>query len=238
MHDCHGASCARTGWDAPPATTAMVMAKAARTLGDYAEGGWSVSGTQSRFSSASELMRNVLLLLEGGVSGAGASEAEGAMEWMPDLGRLLREAPPADGELREFRDRLTDLLGREPNLTGLRRYLHQCSLYAQRGRLDGFESACWMRTGLEVLKEECVAWERPSSAGIREELEELEEIDEMIERVSDEAPPIPEEDIPGWVPESHWWWRAPEQQGMSQEERERRLYYEAYDVLDEWAEKH
>ncbi|UOE19120.1 hypothetical protein NI17_020555 [Thermobifida halotolerans] len=159
------------------------------------------------------------------------------MEWMSDLGRLLRESPPQDGELREFKDRLTDLLGREPNLTGLRMYLHQCSLYAQRGRLDGFESACWMRTGLEVLKEECVAWERPSSAGIREELEELGEIDETIETVSDEAPPVAEEDIPGWVPETHWWWRAPKRQEMSREERERRLYHEAYDVLDEWAEK-
>ena len=238
MHDCHGALVCTDGLGRSTGDPATVMARAARTLGDYAEGGWSVSGTQSGFSSASELMRNVLLLLEGGVSGAGASGAEGAMEWMADLGRLFREAPPANGELREFRNRLTDLLGREPNLTGLRRYLHQCSLYAQRGRLDGFESACWMRTGLEVLKEECVAWERPSSAGIREELAELEEIDEMIERVSDEAPPVAEEDIPGWIPESHWWWRAPEQQGMSREERERRLYYEAYDVLDEWAEKH
>jgi hypothetical protein len=135
----------------------------------------------------------------------------------------LREAMaqgdiPDPAELRRFRERVGELLksGRNPGQLG--GYRGRVLVNAQKGRFDGYEPASRGRSALEILRED-FADEYPFDDLARAD---LEEIDEELTDAAEEAPPIL--DVPSWVPESHWWWRAPKQMDMSVEERRHRLY--------------
>ncbi|GAB3213866.1 hypothetical protein ACQEU5_07345 [Marinactinospora thermotolerans] len=142
---------------------------------------------------------------------------------------LKEEGNKAPGS---FRADFTRLLNSGRNPVGISLYGLNCLIHAQRGRTDGFPSACVERSALQIIADEFMDWEQELDERIREELEDFEEIDETIREVSDEAPPFRENEIPGWIPSSHWWWRAPHQQDMSETEREDRLYYDQYDGLE------
>ncbi|MEY9214914.1 hypothetical protein NI17_017460 [Thermobifida halotolerans] len=187
-----------------------------------------------------EIQRSILIYLEKKSSSGRVSvfEMRGLMGQVVELSHLLQRDGHAPAELQDFRVRFTELMSRERNLAEMDVYLFDCLCYAQRGDLNGFEPACWMRSSAQILHDVCVDWNHPGSAAIRELFEEhIEEIDETIRLVSWDAPPVPEEKIPDWVPESHWWWRAPMRKDMSPEERDRRINYELYDAIDDLESK-
>ncbi|TDQ53754.1 hypothetical protein [Actinorugispora endophytica] len=176
-------------------------------------------------------MRDVIRLLDAGASDAGgdSSFAQSALERLAHLYQASLDTPIKTEEMRAFKDQVVTLLKKGKNPSGLSLYSFECMVYAERGRLDGFQEACRRRSVLQILDDAFAPWDQVAPEPDREE---LEEIDETLREVSDEAPPVPEEDIPSWLPDSHWWWRAPRKQDMSQEERESRLNYDQYDGLE------
>ncbi|MET9780320.1 hypothetical protein [Nocardiopsis alba] len=158
------------------------------------------------------------------------------------IGRILDALVPLSREIKRnsikdehteaFKRELSKLISTDPNRVGLYLYLARCSNYAELGRLGGFKVACEMRSTLEVFTEEFMIWSESQREDFHDlYIEEIEDIDEILKDVSDEAPPIREKEIPAWVPESHWWWRSPVQQDMSEEEIRQRLEYVHWDGL-------
>ncbi|WP_143831748.1 hypothetical protein [Nocardiopsis sp. CNR-923] len=153
-----------------------------------------------------------------------------ALQELVPLHLDLAHVPVAADELGQFKSDFSALLASGQNFTGLRAYVDLCASFAERGRLDGFESSCWMRSVIQVLDDEFMDWSEADSPRFKSLfVEDIEYIDETLEEVSDEAPPVRKDDIPDWVPESHWWWRAPKQQDMSEAERKARLEYDHLD---------
>ncbi|MEU0490504.1 hypothetical protein ABZ249_14850 [Nocardiopsis sp. NPDC006139] len=146
----------------------------------------------------------------------------------------LAQKPIPAKEIQEFKSKLSHLLTGENNSGGIYSYTTTCGIYAERGRLDGFEEACEMRSILQILNDDFIDWNCIENPGIRDAfIEDLEDIDETLRDVSDEAPPVREEDIPNWVSADHWWWRSPQQQNMSQAEIDRRLHYDWNDGVED-----
>jgi hypothetical protein len=193
------------------------------TEGRPLEGGGVKTGvkvTSDAEPSAKEKMQNIVSLLERAVSGPpnGVALVRGAVEGLLTLrGPLARGDSPDADELSRFRKRVAELLDSGHNPGQLAAYRGRVLVNAQKGRFDGYEPAARGRSALQILREE-----------IGEELfddlarADLEEIDEELADAAEEAPPI--RDVPSWIPESHWWWRAPKRTDMSEEERRHRLY--------------
>src|SRR5699024_596976 len=153
---------------------------------------------------------------------------ESAIHYIDTLYLDLKDTPVEPEELARFKESFSALITEKQNFKSLRDFIELCSSFAERGRLDGFNSACYKRTTIQLIDDEFMNWEKyPSQKELF--MEDIEYIDETIEDVSDDAPPVLEKDIPDWVPESHWWWRAPKRQDMSEAERRDRLEYDHWD---------
>lgn len=147
-----------------------------------------------------------------------------------DLYVELSESPVSPEELAWFKEKFSTLITESQNFKVLRSFIILSSSYAERGRLDGFKDACWTRSMIQIIDDEFLDWSKAGSPTQRSLfIEDVEDIDETIEDVSDEAPPVLEHEMPDWVPESHWWWRAPKNQDMSESERRSRLEYDHWD---------
>ena len=150
---------------------------------------------------------------------------ESAIHYITTLYSDLKDTPVEPEELARFKESFSALITERQNFISLLLFLDLCANYAERGRFDGFNNACWMRTIAQLIDDEFMNWEKyPSQKELF--MEDIEYIDEAIEDVSDDAPPVLEDEIPDWAPESHWWWRAPKRQDMSEAERRDRLEYE------------
>ncbi|WP_067605994.1 hypothetical protein [Nocardiopsis listeri] len=101
---------------------------------------------------------------------------------------------------------LSELLvsGSNPDRMGL--YVVRTQTAADNGRHEGYRAACWRRSMLQILGDEFVPWERCMRPG---DLESIPRIDDALEAVAAEAAPTSVEEIPTWVPETHWWWWEP-----------------------------
>ncbi|GAB3213869.1 hypothetical protein GCM10027294_49260 [Marinactinospora endophytica] len=149
-----------------------------------------------------------------------------AMEGAVELYRLSLETPIDPAEMAAFKARFSELMQTEENRIGLALFLSSCEQEADRGRLDGYADACWSRSVLQIINDEFTPLEPLLYEPDREA---IQDIDETLHDVADDAPPVREHEIPSWIPASHWWWRAPRQQDMSEEERRQRLEYDWYD---------
>ncbi|RCV49120.1 hypothetical protein [Marinitenerispora sediminis] len=180
---------------------------------------------------ADELMRATIKILTDGAeleSGSAATHVERALDKLMDLQQVVQETPQSPEDFAYFKKQVVQLLKTDQNGHGLTMYVFHCFNYAGRGRLDGFEEACHRRSAVQLLNDEYAPW---SELFIPDDLEVIEEIDELLEEASDDAPPVPEPGIPGWVPDTHWWWRAPKRQDMTEEERAERIDYDSNDGL-------
>ncbi|MEU2974502.1 hypothetical protein [Nocardiopsis alba] len=158
------------------------------------------------------------------------AKLERVLDTLIPLSREIKKRDIEDKITEDFRRRFSRLVSEDSNRIGLYLYLARCSNYAELGRLNGFRIACEMRSALEVFTDEFMVWsesQREDFHGLY--IEEIEDIDETLKDVSDEAIPIREKDIPAWVPKSHWWWRSPVQQDMSDEEIRKHLEYVHWD---------
>lgn len=157
----------------------------------------------------------------------GEGRAALTIDSMPPLQLELRDKPSNPEEVSQFKSLISETLTNGDNFKHLRNYIDQCHSFAERGRLDGFEGACYMRSCLKILDEEFLDWSilnAPKNKDLFDE--DIAYIDEILEEVSDDAPPVLGKDIPEWVDESHWWWWAPKRQDMSEQERYERIHYE------------
>ncbi|MFC7329197.1 hypothetical protein [Marinactinospora rubrisoli] len=180
---------------------------------------------------ADELMRATIRILTEGAeleSGSAAGHVRRALNKLMDLQQVVQEARSLPEGFAEFKEQVVRLLNSGRNPAGLSIYTFDCFNYAMRGRLDGFSRACHRRSALQLLNDEYTPW---SELLIPDDLDEIMEIDETLEEVSDDAPPVPEAAIPSWVPDTHWWWRAPKRQDMTAEERAERIDYDSNDGL-------
>ncbi|MFE9246599.1 hypothetical protein [Nocardiopsis sp. NPDC006938] len=100
-----------------------------------------------------------------------------------------------------------------------------------RRRGDGFVSACYLRSKIQILNEYFVPFAdlvHPADAGARER------IDSLYVKDADDIVPIPPGEIPWWVPESHWWWRAPTRHDWTEAEINEKIHdYSLSDLYDE-----
>ncbi|MCW2858412.1 MAG: hypothetical protein JWP48_120 [Actinoallomurus sp.] len=170
---------------------------------------------------ADALMRGILSALERAVPGPpnGKALVRDALDAIPGLQEAAAgEDGPDANALERFRERVVELLKSGRNPVHLVSYRNQVLERAERGRTDGYESASLGRSALQILKDEFPADQLFDDLA----RDDLEEIDETLADAAEDAPPI--QDIPSWVPESHWWWRAPKRTDMSDRERRFRLY--------------
>lgn len=116
--------------------------------------------------------------------------------------RAERESP-AGQNLNAALARLL-VSGNNPDRLGL--YVVRSQTAAENGRHEGYRAACWRRSMLQILGEDFVPWEVFLRPG---DLEALPRIDEALVAVAAEASPVSGEEVPAWVPESHWWWWEP-----------------------------
>jgi hypothetical protein len=171
--------------------------------------------------SAEAIIRGVVSALERAEAGPpnGKALLRDAMEGLLALrAAMARGDVPDAEELGRFRRRVAELLRSGRNPGQFAGYRGQVLVNAQRGRFDGYEPAARGRSALQILRDEFTDPD-PLDDLARAD---LDEIDEELSDAADEAPPIRE--VPSWVPESHWWWRAPKRMDMSEEERLHRLY--------------
>lgn len=104
---------------------------------------------------------------------------------------------------------LAELLvsGSNPDRMGL--YVVRTQTAADHGRHEGYRPACWRRSMLQILGDEFVPWERFMRQG---DLDSIPRIDDALEGIAVEAGPTSVEEIPVWVPRTHWWWWEPARQ--------------------------
>ncbi|MFD6095347.1 hypothetical protein ACFVWN_13070 [Nocardiopsis flavescens] len=107
---------------------------------------------------------------------------------------------------RDFTATLAELLvgGNNPDRLGL--YVVRSQTAAENGRHEGYRPACWRRSMLQILAEEFVPWRDFLR---QEDLEAVVRIDDALEAVAETAVSAAGEEVPSWVPESHWWWWEP-----------------------------
>ncbi|MBR8742080.1 hypothetical protein [Nocardiopsis sp. MG754419] len=125
------------------------------------------------------------------------------------LFEVYRATSPAERRSpagRNLSATLAELLvsGSNPDRVGL--YVVRTQTAADNGRHEGYRPACWRRSMLQILGDEFVRWELFMRPG---DLEALPRIDDALEAVADDAAPTTVEEIPSWVPETHWWWWEP-----------------------------
>ncbi|WP_431872896.1 hypothetical protein [Nocardiopsis eucommiae] len=119
-----------------------------------------------------------------------------------------------------FVRKVADLVRSERNRQGFMSYVGKCEMFASRSMQDGFQRSCYYRSHIQILIDDFVPFAdlvHPADVGA------LADIDEIYVDDANQIPPIPPEDIPSWVPESHWWWRAPTRLDMSQQEIDEKL---------------
>lgn len=107
---------------------------------------------------------------------------------------------------REFTTGLAELLagGNNPDRLGL--YVVRSQTAAENGRHEGYRPACWRRSMLQILGDEFVPW----TAVLRpRDIDAIARIDDALAEVAAEAGIATEEEVPAWVPRSHWWWWEP-----------------------------
>ncbi len=125
---------------------------------------------------------------------------------------LYRTATPA--QLRspaglEFNATLAELLVSGNNPARLSLYVVRSQTAAENGQHEAYRPACWRRSMLELLGEEFVPW-RDFLSPV--DLEAVARVDEALVEVAGNARPVSDEEVPAWVPESHWWWWEPARQ--------------------------
>ncbi|WP_435112711.1 hypothetical protein [Nocardiopsis synnemataformans] len=125
---------------------------------------------------------------------------------------LYRATTPAQRRSpggQEFSATLAELLVGGSNPDRLSLYVVRTQTAAENGQHEAYRPACWRRSMLELLGEEFVPWEAFLRPG---DLEALPRIDEALTAVAARARPVNDEEVPDWVPESHWWWWEPARQ--------------------------
>ena len=120
-----------------------------------------------------------------------------------------------------FQHQAAKLLRRFGNRWGFQIYLSECEMYGEQSTGDGFPNFCSMRSRIQLIIDEFVPF---SDLVHPDDEDQLEELDEMCLQQANEIPPISPENVPSWVPESHWWWWAPTNHNMSQREIHEKLY--------------
>ena len=123
-----------------------------------------------------------------------------------DLYRATTTAQRASPGGRDFNETLAELLVSGNNPDRLSLYVVRSQTAAENGQHEGYRPACWRRSMLQILGDEFVSW----SSFLRPvDLDAVPRIDDALERVAGSARPVTEEEVPDWVPESHWWWWEP-----------------------------
>lgn len=132
-----------------------------------------------------------------------------------DLYRATNPAQRQSPAGREFAADLAELLtkGNNPDRLGL--YVVRSETAAGNGRHEGFRPACWRRSMLQILGDEFVPW----SAVLRpRDIDAIARIDDALAEVAAEAGSATQEEVPSWVPRTHWWWWEPVRLRAAEEE--------------------
>lgn len=126
-----------------------------------------------------------------------------------DLYRATSLAQRRSPAGREFRATLAELLvsGSNPYRLGL--YVVRGRTAALDAERETYRSACWRRSVLELLGTEFVPWEEFLGP---EDVAALARVEEALVEAAARVPADGGEEVPSWVPESHWWWWEPVRQ--------------------------
>ena len=120
-----------------------------------------------------------------------------------------------------FQEQVATLIRRPGNRWGFQIYFSECQRYGMRSMTDGFNDSCLMRSKIQVIIDNFVPF---SDLVHPDDVEDLEMLDDFYTENADEIVPISAEEIPSWIPESHWWWQVPTRHDMSQREIHEKLY--------------
>ncbi|OLT28287.1 hypothetical protein BJF83_16020 [Nocardiopsis sp. CNR-923] len=110
---------------------------------------------------------------------------------------------------RNFNATLAELLVSGNNPARLSLYVVRTQTAAENGRHEGYRPACWRRSMLQILGDAFVPWDRFLRPV---DLEAVPRIDDALAAVAADASSPSGEEVPAWVPESHWWWWEPARQ--------------------------
>ncbi|MBB6120627.1 hypothetical protein [Nocardiopsis algeriensis] len=169
------------------------------------------------------LLERVKTILKEGEENKWEGSTRQAMNLLIWVSELLTKENNESPRFADQKGELRELFNLPNTKNHLDRYMLTCGIYVGRGRMEGYERACVYRSTLQILNDHFVPWKEISLPHL---VEDMESIDDDIREVAEDAPPIREHEIPDWVPDSHWWWRAPKKQDMSEAERWYRRHYE------------
>jgi len=126
-----------------------------------------------------------------------------------DLYQATTEAERGSPAGQGFNAALSELLVSGNNPIRLSLYVVRSQTAAENGRHEGYRPACWRRSMIQILGDAFV----PLESFLRPiDLDALPRIDDALEAVAADASPATVEEVPAWVPETHWWWWEPARQ--------------------------
>ncbi|WP_049569758.1 hypothetical protein [Nocardiopsis sp. SBT366] len=120
-----------------------------------------------------------------------------------------------------FQKRFSELMRTPGNRHGFLVHEGECEIYGLRCRGDGFSTFCFLRSEIQIIIDEFVPY---ADLVHPEDVDSLDILDDVIRESVDDIVPLDPGEAPSWVPESHWWWRAPTRHDWTQREIDEKLY--------------
>jgi hypothetical protein len=176
--------------------------------------------------SAKATLERVEKLFSEGVKANSAEPTEAGLVAAVTAHRRGRTEELSTEELQGFRLSFEEKLSSGKNPYHIHEYIDDYEHYSTLSRTTGFLRCCQIRTNLQIFNDIFVPLERLVE---EDDLDTLFEVDEFLKRNALDIPPIPERDIPDWLPEGHWWWHIPKRELWTQEMIDAQLQYDWYD---------
>ncbi|MDT0302750.1 hypothetical protein [Streptomonospora wellingtoniae] len=159
---------------------------------------------ESPSDSPEEIKGNILEFLRRGIEGKGGRiGGETALEWIPKLYVALGNRFPDTPETRQFKDEVVEQITSGENPHRIAIYIAECYNYATDWEPNSYSIARFMRSAVQLFSDEFMDIEEVIPEPDRGE---IEEIDEILDSPRPNVEPLGDVRIPGWVPDSHWWW--------------------------------
>lgn len=159
--------------------------------------------------TAEDLMPRVLHNLERAVEGGPQGEQHRFYAMMGLVGlydRLAAEGPADPEQLKAFRARSAELLEQLGDHTA--NVLIDAEDLAENAvEGDEWSRLSMLRSAIQSLLDDYAGTGVPALL----DPSDVEALDEQLRALAPEQDPVPEEDMPRGLPESHWWWRLPAQ---------------------------
>lgn len=129
-------------------------------------------------------------------------------------------------DLQVFRRSFEEKLSSGNNPYHVHDYIGDYEYHSTLSRTTGFPRCCQIRTNLQIFNDFFVPLKKIVT---EDDLDTICTVDDFLKENARDIPPIPKDEIPKWLPETHWWWNIPKRELWTQEMIDAQLQYDWYD---------